>query len=213
MNQDETIYIVEAEMARADQRLKKVSRKAELSEAEKIRMGEVTNFHKHIRRLIEVYNRDRSIAFGRIPPHAEELERSVLGALMLHVKPSAMTESLQRIKSFLRPEHFYNDAHQEIYKAIVNLSEPDVQSVHNQLRREGLSEKVGGPAYIAGLTAGVVNGFQEQNARILVEFAIKRKLIMIGTEFMSEGYNEASDALEVLQAAKEEINTTEAWIR
>lgn len=219
MTPDETIYIVEAEMNRASERVKKILRKAEMSEAEKIRVGEVTNFHKHIKRLIEVYNRDRSIAFGKIPPHDLDLERVVLGTLMLQCKKpedpklQMIHESVQKIKTFLQPEHFYSEVHGIIYKAVLSLEQPDGRSVHEHLRKEGLSELVGGLAYIAALTGLVVNALQETNARLLIEFAIKRKVIMIGANFMSEGYNDASDAIELLETADKEIKEAIAWIK
>lgn len=224
MSADETIYIIEAEMRRSYDRLKKIEKKAELTEAEKIRIGEVTNYNKHVKRLIEVYQRDRSIAFGRIPPHDLELEKVILGTLILHCKPPepgklnsnpslAAWESLQRIKGLLRPDHFYSEVHGLIYKVVQSLEQPDGRSVYERLRKEGLSEKCGGLAYIAGLTGLVVNALQEQNALILIQFAIKRKLIMVGANLMEGSYNDGADALECLEGAISEINGVQAWIK
>lgn len=221
MNADETIYIVEAEMNRTLQRVKKIEKKAEMTEAEKIRVGEVYQFHKHVKRLIEVYNRDRAIAFGKRPPHAEELERAILGAMMMHSrkvyvegdKLSPMTESLERIKKFLQPDHFYKEVHSLIYKAIIALEEPDVESVYRYLRKEGLSDQVGGPAFIAGLTSGVVSGYQELNARVVMEYAIKRRVISIGFDFSEGGYDDTTDALELIESARKQIEDTIAWIK
>lgn len=214
-NADETIHIVEAEMARTMAKVKRIEKK-EMTEAEKIRVGEVYQFHKHVKRLIEVYNRDRAIAFGRIPPHSIELEKLILGTLILECRPSRypkLDESIARVKKLLQPDHFYSEVHQIIYKAVISLEQPDGRSVYEKLRKEGLSEVIGGLAYIASLTGLVVNSYQEENAMVLVEFALKRKLIMIGATFMDRGYDNTSDALEALESAIKELDDTHKWIK
>lgn len=220
MSPDETIYIVEAGMRRQLEQVKKIERKAEQTEQEKIRIGEVYQYQKHVKRLIEVYQRDRSIAFGKVPPHDDKLESEIIGAMMLHCQPmvfdgnvSPITESLQRIKKFLQPDHFYREAHGIIYKAIISLEQPDARSVHEHLRKEGLSELVGGFTGIVSHTLGVVNGYQELNARVVLEFAIKRKVITIGFDFSTGGYDDTTDALELIEGAKKQIEDTIAWIK
>ena len=51
-----------------------------------------------------------------IPPQAIELEEAVLGALMLE------KDAIIEIQGVLTPEAFYKEAHQTIYKAIMDLS-------------------------------------------------------------------------------------------
>ncbi len=65
--------------------------------------------------------RDISESLGKLPPQARDLEEAVLGALMLE------KNALNAVVEFLKPEHFYADAHREIYQAIIDLfkaSEP-----------------------------------------------------------------------------------------
>ena len=51
-----------------------------------------------------------------MPPQAVDLEEAILGALMLE------KDAYIEVSDFLRPECFYKEAHQKIYKAIQTLS-------------------------------------------------------------------------------------------
>ena len=58
---------------------------------------------------------------GKIPPQALDLEEAVLGALML--EKDALTEVID----ILRPEAFYKESHQRIFKAITSLFRKSVK--------------------------------------------------------------------------------------
>ena len=47
---------------------------------------------------------------GKLPPQALDLEEAVLGALMLE------KDALSTVIDILKPDTFYKDAHQEIYR-------------------------------------------------------------------------------------------------
>jgi len=51
----------------------------------------------------------------RLPPQNVEAEQSVLGSLL--IDPDAII----KVASFLRPEDFYREAHQIVYRAILTL--------------------------------------------------------------------------------------------
>ena len=80
----------------------------------------------------------------RIPPHNDEAEQSVLGAIMLD--KGALFEVLE----VLQPEDFYSDIHKEIFDAVRDLnrrSEPvDSVTVKSELQRRKKLSMVGGPA-------------------------------------------------------------------
>ena len=52
---------------------------------------------------------------GRVPPHDLDAEAAVLSAVM--VDPLA----LDKVIEFLKPEHFYSEAHRRIFEACVEL--------------------------------------------------------------------------------------------
>ena len=50
--------------------------------------------------------------FGKVPPQANDMEEAVLGAIMLE------KEAVITILDILKPESFYKESHQKIFKAI-----------------------------------------------------------------------------------------------
>jgi replicative DNA helicase len=55
--------------------------------------------------------------FGKVQPQAVQLEEAVLGALMLD------RDALPMVMDILRPESFYTEGHQLVYRAIIRLFE------------------------------------------------------------------------------------------
>ena len=90
---------------------------------------------------------------GMLQPQAIELEKAVLGALLID------NESLSDTIDSLRPEYFYKTEHQKIFEAIVNLfnqTQPvDILTVSEEIKRMGATEIVGGLPYISKLTNNV----------------------------------------------------------
>jgi replicative DNA helicase len=141
---------------------------------------------------------------GRIPPNAENVEPFVLGALLID------QQAINTVIDFLHPEVFYKENHQLIYKSIQNLfakSMPiDILTVTEELKQEGILEKVGGPAYLIQLSNSVVSAANiEYHARILVEKYIKRKLIEVSTEIINAAHEESMDVFDLLDAAENKL--------
>ncbi|HYG17745.1 MAG TPA: replicative DNA helicase, partial [Ohtaekwangia sp.] len=148
--------------------------------------------------------RDISESLGKLPPQALDLEEAVLGALMLE------KNALNAVVEFLKPEHFYKEAHRDIYEAIVELfksSDPvDMRTVVNQLRKSGKIELVGGAYYIAELTARVSSAANiEYHARVIIEMAIKRDLIQIASQIHHDAYEDVTDVFELLDKTEQSI--------
>lgn len=150
---------------------------------------------------------------GKLPPQAIEIEHAVLGALMLE------RDALSNVIDILHAESFYQDAHQEIYSAIVALfndSQPiDIKTVTHQLRKMGKLEFVGGAHYVAGLTTKVNSAANiEYHARIIAEQSIKRELIRISSEIQKEAYEDTIDVFKLLDRAEQSLfDVSESHIR
>jgi len=141
---------------------------------------------------------------GRVPPQALDLEESVLGALLIEKEP------LNIVMEILKPESFYRDAHQLIFAAVQQLFaklEPvDTLTVVEQLRRNGMIETVGGPAYIAQLTRKVLSSANaEYHARIILQKFIQRELIQISSEIIRKAYEDTTDVFDLLNIAEEKL--------
>ena len=141
---------------------------------------------------------------AKLPPQATDLEQSVLGALML--EKDALTDVLD----ILKPESFYEEPHQEIYRAIIQLfnnGEPvDLRTVVNQLRKNGQLEQSGGSYYLASLTTSVSSAANvEFHARAIVEYAIKRTLIGIATTIHKHAYEDTIDIFTLLDQSEQAL--------
>lgn len=126
------------------------------------------------------------------------MEEAVLGAVMLE------KNSIVDIAGFLQVDHFYSEAHQHIYQAILDLfstSDPiDMKTVVNRLRFNGKLEGVGGAYRIAELTSKVSSAANvEFHARVIVEMAMKRGLISLGHDMIKSSYDFTSDVFSVIE--------------
>jgi replicative DNA helicase len=141
---------------------------------------------------------------GKLPPQAVDVEEAVLGALMLEKDP------LHTVIDKLKPETFYHDGHQIIYKAIQNLfskSEPvDIITVTNELKKMGQLEIVGGPYYITQLTNRVASAANiEYHTSILIEKYLLRELIHSSSDIIKDAYDSSTDAFDLLDKAEREL--------
>ena len=93
--------------------------------------------------------------YAHVQPQATEIERAVLGALMIDKDAYAI------ICEMLTPETFYEPRHQKVYRAIMELSihelPVDIWTVTEQLAKQGDLEDVGGPGYITELSSRVAS--------------------------------------------------------
>lgn len=142
---------------------------------------------------------------GKLPPQALDLEEAVLGALMLE------RDALGTVIEILKPESFYKEAHQKIYKAVMDLydgSDPiDILTVTNRLRSKGELEIAGGAYYVTELTTKANSADNiEYHARIVAEQAVKRELISIATSIERDAYEDTTDVFELVNIADKKIS-------
>ena len=140
----------------------------------------------------------------RIPPHNEEAERSVLGAVMLN------KEVLFDVMEHVKEDEFYDSANKEIFAAIVELYKEnkavDVLTVSEELKKRGVLKMVGGRAYVAQLTLDVPSTINAaEYAKILSEKATMRKMITAAEDITDKGYRANMDATEILDYAEKSI--------
>ncbi|GAA4105494.1 replicative DNA helicase [Mucilaginibacter panaciglaebae] len=141
---------------------------------------------------------------GKLPPQAVDLEEAVLGALMLE------KDALSSVIDILKPDIFYKDAHQKIFKTIQYLFEKtspvDILTVTAQLRVQGELEMIGGAYYITELTNRVASAANiEYHARIIIQKFIQRELIRISTEIITSAYEDTTDVLDLLDKAEKNL--------
>ena len=164
---------------------------------------ELKNFNKDkLRRkpLLESAN----MVFGKIPPQARDLEEAILGAIMLE------KSAFDVVVEILKPECFYIEAHQKIYKAMQNLQIKnlpiDLLTVVEELKFNEELEFVGGAYAITKLTNVVVSSANiEAHSRIVLQKFIQRELIRISGEIIGEAYEESADVFDLLDEAESKL--------
>ena len=91
-----------------------------------------------------------TMVYGKVPPQAKELEEAVLGAVMLE------KSAFDAISEILRPECFYVDSHQRIFRTMQSLTAKslpiDLLTVVEELKLKEELEMVGGAYYVTRLT-------------------------------------------------------------
>ncbi len=165
---------------------------------------DLTNLNKD-RKLRRKPSIDMStMVYGKVPPQAKDLEEAVLGAIMLE------KSAFDTVIEILKPECFYVDAHQRIYKSMQGLaqkSQPiDILTVVEELRTREELEVVGGPYFVTKLTNAVVSAANiEAHARIILQKFIQRELIRISGEIIGDAYEDSTDVFDLLDDAESKL--------
>ena len=133
-------------------------------------------------------------------PRAEDMEKAVLGALILE------TPSWDLVEQMFKPELFYTEQHQVIATAIQEIhqetGEVDLLTVTQRIVSNGKSDLVSA-FYITELTSAVNSAAHiEKHFRIVQEMAIKREAINVASRVLSAAYDETNDAFEILSLAE-----------
>ena len=139
--------------------------------------------------------------YGHLQPQALEIEKAVLGALMIDKDAYAV------VCEILRPESFYEPRNQMVYAAIRDLSmeeKPvDILTVTDQLAKSGNLEQVGGPGYVAELSSNVVSSANiEYHANIIAQKSLARQLISFSSMIQTKAFDETIDVEDLMQEAE-----------
>ncbi len=136
-----------------------------------------------------------------------EAEQAVLGTIILN------NEYLNRVVEFLRPEHFYEPAHQKIFAQILHNVE-HVHIVANQVTLKQFFESdptikaVGGASYLATLlaTASSIIDIGDYG-RLIHDSALKRELAMVGEDIVNRVFKaeEKTSAAEQIESAESSL--------
>ena len=125
--------------------------------------------------------------YDRIPPQNIEIEKNILGSLMLE------KDAITTVIDILHPSTFYDPANRDVFIAILDLFTNncpiDINTVINQLKKNDKLDSVGGAYYVYSLTERVISTINlEYHTYLITEYAIKRELISIGGELQRQAY-------------------------
>jgi len=133
-----------------------------------------------------------------------EAEKSLLGALLID------KDAIIKVVEFLRPEHFYRDAHGDIFEAILSLYEKgepaDLVTVSSALKKRKKLEDAGGDSYLAELTDSVPTASHvEHYGKLVHDSAVKRELIAVSSRIAESGFDERTSVEELLDKAESSL--------
>lgn len=140
----------------------------------------------------------------RLPPQNLDAEKGVLGSLLLD------PQMCDEIALMLRPEDFYADANQRLYRNLLAMHEQgkriDITLLVERLKQEGEYEAIGGAAYLAEVAQSVPYAANAAYyAEIVRNKATVRELIHAGTEILRDAWDPTYDPRELVSHAEEKI--------
>ena len=140
----------------------------------------------------------------RVPPHNEDAERALLGAILID------DGAIITAQAYLRAEDFYSARHRKIFDALLNLSNrgirPDLLTLSGELESAGKLDESGGYDYIASLTHAVPSSANiEYYAQIVQSCSLRRGLIQISGETGSRAFDETIEPKLTLEETQQRL--------
>lgn len=148
---------------------------------------------------------EQTIDQNRTPPHNIEAEQALLGALMHN------NEALDKVLDFLKPEHFSNPLHGEIFAAIISLNDrgyiADPITIHDILKGNEEIMAAGGPKFLIGIADAIVSIINIKDyGQLIYDLFLRRQLINIGEELVNGSYKLTLEDRAASQIEKAEQN-------
>ena len=142
----------------------------------------------------------------KLPPACIEAEEAILGGILFD--PNAFSI----VRQYLEVDAFSINAHQTIYRAAKSLykeqREVNLLTVIDWLDSKGKLLDVGGRNKLASLIDRVVSNVNiDALAKLVNEKYLKRKLIEIGSEIASRGYDQLLDTKDYVVQAKKKFDS------
>lgn len=140
----------------------------------------------------------------RVPPHSEDAERGVLGAVLLDAG-KVMDLCIERQ---LAPDSFYIPAHRAIYEAMFVMSQEgrpiDLLTVGERLKSLGILERIGGiPSLHRIVDATPTAAHAEYYINMVRDRALLRSVIDAARDAERRCYDPQAEAQEVLGHAEQ----------
>ena len=137
------------------------------------------------------------------PPANTEAEQALLGAMLLN------NAAYGRVAEFLEAVHFANPVHGRIYAAIARLIDrgqiANPITLKNLFDQDGALAELGGAAYLARLAAAAVTIINaEAYGRTIHDLHLRRELITLGQDVVTEAYRHDLDDPAVTQIERAE---------
>jgi replicative DNA helicase len=140
----------------------------------------------------------------RLPPQNLDAERSILGAILID------EDAMFKVSETLRPEHFYDIKHRNIFEAMLELYSHqkaiDVLTLSTELKSRKLLQQIGGQGYLTDLVKDVPTASHiEEYAKIIIELAQRRRLITLAGKIDELAYKQDKELDLVLDEVEKNL--------
>ncbi|HRN96178.1 MAG TPA: replicative DNA helicase [Candidatus Levybacteria bacterium] len=144
------------------------------------------------------------MAITRIPPHDDDAELAVLGALLID------REAITIVSEVIKPDNFYSDINRMIYEAMLSLWDDrkpiDLLTLTTALKVKKQLEKVGGSTFLSSLANVVPTAANvEHYANIIRERHVRRSMISLGAHMTDIAFQEDKPTAEILDEVEQSI--------
>lgn len=133
-------------------------------------------------------------------PQAIEMEKSVLGAMML--KRGLV---IPNVRSVLKEDDFYRVEHRMVYRVLLDLYdagiEPNILSLSEELRKRQELDKVGLRYVFMLAESAWTTGYAHAHAKVIKEKAILRRLMLLGEVLQEDASQDVKPLQEIMQEA------------
>ena len=130
----------------------------------------------------------------RQPPHTIDAEQALLGAILVN------NEALDRVSGFLKPEHFYDPLHGQIFETIGQLIHLGKQATPITLRTffenaEAIEPKLTVPQYLGRLAVNATTIINcADYGRTIYDLSVRRQLITVGEDVVNAAFDSPVDS-------------------
>ena len=140
----------------------------------------------------------------RIPPFNLEAERSVLGSCLIDA--DALTSVMEELKA----EDFYDPRHRKAFEIMESMATRNIAvdglTFRDEIKKQGLEERLGGIAFVASLTESVTTTANvEYHIGIVRDKSIHRALIAAGSAITKLGFSEDIEVDDALESAEHKV--------
>ena len=148
-------------------------------------------------------------SFGALPdsspPHNDEAEKAVLGAILLNTDPETVTE----VFNVLKEEDFYRYPNRILYAAILRLANRhdsiDLITLKDELQSSGVLQEID-LSYLASLTTGVPSSANVGHyAQIVRENSVRRRLIRTSAYISAQAYDNSRELGIIIDEAETSV--------
>jgi len=139
-----------------------------------------------------------------MPPSEPAIEAQILGEILVY--PESIITAIEIISE----EHFYIQAHELIYSAILELNgeeKPiDTTTVYDKLKKKDQLDEVGGAVFLSKISKNIISAANiAEHCKIILEKYLYRKIITIAQESARASFAQEEDVFDLIPGMAEQL--------